>query len=99
MTDDLDAIMKILDDNAVDELHSWRCKHPDRYGPCSCKADLADELAAFVAKARTAAWGEARAAVERQTNLPDLVYFDKPSDFRKGVLSSLVALDNARGER
>ena len=38
---------------------------------------------------------EARAVVERQTDLTDLVHFDKPSDFRKGVLTCLVALDNA----
>jgi len=36
----------------------------------------------------------AREAVGRQTNLPDLVHFDRPSDFRKGVLSCVVAIDN-----
>ena len=46
----------------------------------------------------TEVWSVARAAVERQTDLADLVHFDRPSDFRKGVLTSLVALDAARQE-
>jgi hypothetical protein len=25
-------------------IHSWRCEHPDRYGPCSCFADLVADL-------------------------------------------------------
>lgn len=25
-------------------IHSWRCEHPDRYGECSCFADLVDDL-------------------------------------------------------
>lgn len=41
---------------------------------------------------------EARKVVERQTNLADLVHFDRPSDFRKGVLTCLAALDNAIAE-
>lgn len=36
----------------------------------------------------------ARKVVERQTDLTDLVHFERPSDFRKGVLTCLVALDN-----
>jgi hypothetical protein len=38
---------------------------------------------------------DARAVVERQTDLTDLVHFDRPSDFRKGILTCLVALDDA----
>lgn len=37
----------------------------------------------------------ARVVVERQTNLADLVHFDRPSDFRKGIVTCLVALDEA----
>ena len=22
-------------------IHSWRCEHPDRYGPCNCMAEVA----------------------------------------------------------
>lgn len=25
-------------------IHSWRCEHPDRYGPCSCFQELVDDL-------------------------------------------------------
>lgn len=28
-------------------IHSWRCEHPDRYGSCTCFADLVAELAAL----------------------------------------------------
>lgn len=37
----------------------------------------------------------ARGVVFRQTSLAELVHFDRPSDFRKGVLTCLAALDNA----
>ena len=37
----------------------------------------------------------ARGVVERQTDLTELVHFDRPSDFRKGVLTCLMALDAA----
>lgn len=30
-------------------LHSWRCEHPDRYGPCTCVAEV---VAAVVAAIR-----------------------------------------------
>lgn len=26
-------------------IHSWRCAHPDRYGPCDCFAELVSDLA------------------------------------------------------
>lgn len=32
-------------------IHSWRCEHPDRYGHCSCLAELVDEVTSL---ARTA---------------------------------------------
>lgn len=37
----------------------------------------------------------ARAVVARQTDLTELVLFDRPSDFRKGVLTCITALDSA----
>jgi hypothetical protein len=36
----------------------------------------------------------AATAVRAQANLPDLVHFDRPSDFRKGVLTCLAALES-----
>lgn len=36
---------------------------------------------------------QATEAVRAQANLPDLVHFDRPSDFRKGVLTCLAALE------
>lgn len=57
---------------------------------------LKPAVEAIVAARVAGAWNEAERAVERQTNLAELVYFDKPSDFRKGVLSSLTAVKAAR---
>lgn len=39
-----------------------------------------------------AALDAAIATVERQTDLTELMHFDRPSDYRKGVLTSLAAL-------
>jgi hypothetical protein len=41
---------------------------------------------------------QATEAVRAQANLPDLVHFDRPSDFRKGVLSCLAALEARNNE-
>ena len=41
---------------------------------------------------------EAYKVVERQSALADLIHFDRPSDFRKGVLTCLVALEKAIDE-
>jgi hypothetical protein len=38
---------------------------------------------------------EARKVVERQTDLTELIHFERPSDYRKGVLTCLMALDKA----
>lgn len=27
-------------------MHSWRCEHPDRYGPCTCLEDVSTQLLA-----------------------------------------------------
>jgi hypothetical protein len=34
-------------------IHSWRCEHPDRYGHCSCFAELVAELVACVEGVRS----------------------------------------------
>lgn len=41
-----DDLVAVLNEQGVDDLHSWRCDHPERYGACSCKADLADAILA-----------------------------------------------------
>lgn len=51
-----------------------------------------DWLAARDAQVRAEAWDEAYKVVERQTDLTELVHFERPSDFRKGVLTCLTAL-------
>jgi len=49
-----------------------------------------DEARAFAAGLRAA-----REVVARQADLTDLVHFERPSDYRKGVLTCLAALDAA----
>lgn len=40
----IDAIAEVLREYGVGDfdasLHGWRCAHPDRYGPCTCFAEL-----------------------------------------------------------
>ena len=50
-------------------------------------------LAAVLPAIRADAWSDAIGVVERQTNLTELVHFDRPSDFRKGVLTCIAALN------
>lgn len=53
----------------------------------------------LMAERDDAAWKEAIAVATRQTDLTDLtdlVHFERPSDFRKGVLTVITALNAAR---
>lgn len=36
-------------------IHTWRCEHPDRYGRCTCFAELVDDLMRAVADDGTSA--------------------------------------------
>jgi hypothetical protein len=45
------AAVKVLNDGGGQPgsgLHSWRCEHPDRYGPCTCVAEVASDVVAAV---------------------------------------------------
>lgn len=55
-------------------------------------------LASALDTAREAGRRQAVEAVRAQADLPDLVHFDRPSDFRKGVLSCLAALEALEGK-
>lgn len=54
-------------------IHSWRCEHPDRYGPCSCFRELVGEIDALIAaRVRTAqadAWDEGWEAARSESGL------------------------------
>lgn len=43
-----ERLRQVLEANGVGpvdaSLHSWRCEHPDRYGECTCFAELLDDL-------------------------------------------------------
>ena len=60
-----EALSNALTENGISEgvdgLHGWRCAHPDRYGPCTCVAELLDDLAAALAPLIEARVREARA--------------------------------------
>lgn len=49
-----------------------------------------------LAAAEAAGFARAVAIVRAQADLPSLMHFDRPSDFRKGVLSCLAALEAGR---
>jgi hypothetical protein len=87
--------------------HLPNCGYNDEDQTCGCAeygkrlyaalaAALAEAGIGPVAQARAEAWDEAVATVRRQTNLADLIHFDRPSDFRKGVLTCITALEAAR---
>lgn len=37
-----------LVENGIDDIHGWRCNHPDIYGPCSCVDEFTDDLLAIL---------------------------------------------------
>lgn len=57
-----------------------------------------DWLAQAIADAKAETWEQAIATATRQIDLTDLMHFDKPSDFSKGVLTTIAALNAARVE-
>lgn len=59
---------------------------------------VAESYARGLAEGRTQGLNRAATAVRSQANLPDLIHFDRPSDFRKGVLSCLAALEALEGK-
>lgn len=42
------AAQALLDEGGGpgNSIHSWRCEHPDRYGPCDCVQEVADSILA-----------------------------------------------------
>lgn len=55
--------------------------------------DIEDAIQAVGAQGIAEGLRQAKTAVRAQAGLPDLVHFDRPSDFRKGVLTCLAALE------
>lgn len=43
-------------------IHSWRCGHPQTYGPCDCFQELVRELAEVERAAAEKAWWAAESA-------------------------------------
>lgn len=47
----LDAALAELRANGAEQcssIHSWRCDYPDRYGPCNCMRETAEDVLAAV---------------------------------------------------
>lgn len=61
------VVVKVLVDEGGtpgSSLHSWRCEHPDRYGPCNCLEQTAEEIVkALEPLARQSAAAVARKAL------------------------------------
>ena len=62
----------------------------DAYDDAAVRKVDVGQMTAAVADA---VWAVAEARIRRQASLPDLVHFERPSDFRKGVLTCLAALE------
>jgi hypothetical protein len=52
MSGDVERVAEVASRVLLDEgagpgnsIHSWRCEYPDRYGPCDCVGEVAQELA------------------------------------------------------
>ena len=59
-----------LPDEYDSSIHSWRCEHPETYGPCDCFQELVRELAEVERAAAAKARGEALIeAVQAHRNL------------------------------
>lgn len=46
-----DALKRVLTEWGMadgGDPHSWRCSHPDRYGPCTCVDEITSDLTAAV---------------------------------------------------
>lgn len=104
---DVESLMTVLRDESVDELHSWRCAYPDRYGPCSCVAELADAVLAWhgaiVARAVNEALIEAADEVSRmhrigQTAIKD-VTADEGQDYESHPLGEALSMQFAYDAR
>jgi hypothetical protein len=52
--------------------HGWRCEYPDRYGPCTCPGELADDVITWMADRLREAQAQAleRAAVDLALVVP-----------------------------
>lgn len=52
--------------STTDEMHSWRCNYPERYGPCRCLAeavtDVVEAVMREVASMLTDSWDQGYAA-------------------------------------
>lgn len=88
-----DEMARLLDivrakDREIEQLHGLLAQAEQH------ARDTQDELLPEAAdEAYQRGLAKAVEVVRRQANLPDLVHFDRPSDFRKGVLTCLAALE------
>jgi hypothetical protein len=59
----IERLRKVLIEHSVDSVentafHSWRCRYPDRYGPCTCFEELMVDLTRALYKAIGALTGK-----------------------------------------
>lgn len=89
---------KRSDQELIADARDWvaYCREAKYGSPSS--ADMIDDLADALEAAREQALADARDAASRQTVLASLVA-GRPTDFEKGVLSCLAAIDNLKGTK
>lgn len=72
MTDEIEALLRgwgLTDtpEEFEDGIHSWRCKHPARYGQCTCFQEAVSELEELIRKEREESWDEGFSLATRNT--------------------------------
>ena len=71
-------------------IHSWRCEHPETYGPCDCFQELVRELAEVGRAAAARALEEAADGIESRRNEPGLVHLDvRYAGYYTGIRSGM----------
>lgn len=109
MTADRDAVAAVLErvlrENGLSDepakydssIHSWRCWHPDIYGPCGCFAELVSDLTDVLAAVERRA--EVRALREAAERLDTWAAArDRNADWRDGVEEAADTLRAAAKE-
>jgi hypothetical protein len=74
-------------------IHSWRCEHPDHYGPCTCVEEVAAEVAKALAK-RDAEVAR-RAKVEALREAQQVIAGEDTIEWARTARTSYIGLPTA----
>lgn len=95
-----DAVEQVLRANGLtdqpgtydSDIHSWRCSHPDIYGPCGCFQELRDELADLLAARGGDTAGTLRARIWAAMEDAMVGRLNEPGDWKRGARTIRLAV-------